>query len=155
MFRRLQVTEMKPVPTHYTAAADMVTGMAVVLDIANEEAELPSAATGDNLWVVDKERIANGCKAGMQLSDWDAEYVNVAEGDKVKLHNYYPGERFATDQVAQASDMTVGTYVQANTSGLWAKMSSGTANYVVCGDPIVEANGTLYPIMRIESVTVS
>ena len=155
MFRRLQVTEMKPVPTHYTAAAAMITGMAVVLDIANEEAELPAAATGDNLWVVDKERIADGCKAGMQLSDWDAAYVNVAQGDKVKLHNYYPGERFATDQVGVASDMTAGTYVQGNTSGKWAKVTSGTASYVVCGDPIVEANGTLYPIMRVEPVTVS
>ena len=149
MLRRLQVTEMKPVPTHYTAAAAMKTGMAVVLDIANGEAEFAGSATDENLYVVDKERIADGCKAGMNLSDWDAAYVDVASGDKVKLHNMYPGERFATDQVAQASDMTVGTYVRADTSGKWAKHTSAT-KYVVCGAPIVEASGTLYPIMRIE-----
>lgn len=150
MFRRLQVVEMKPVPTHYTAAADFVTGMAVVLDIANEEAEFAAAATDDNLYVVDKERIADGCKAGMQLSDWDSAYVNVAEGEKVKLHNMYPGERFATDQVAVPSDMTVGTYVEAGTAGKWVKNANAT-KYIVCGDPIVEANGTLYPIMRVEA----
>ena len=46
--------------------------------------------------------------------------------------------------------MTIGTYVEAGTAGKWVKNANAT-KYIVCGDPIVEANGTLYPIMRVEA----
>lgn len=115
MLRDNFVTLNKPIPATYKAASAMKTGMAVVIDDANKEVKLPAAATADNLYFVNKERIAQTAGSQAYKSDYDDLYVNIAEDEFVKIEKYYPGEEFLTD--AKGATATVGKVVLAGTDG--------------------------------------
>ena len=114
MLRDNFVTLNKPIPATYKAAADMQTGMAVVIDDANKQVKFPTTATADNLYFVNKERIAQTAGSQAYKSDYDPLYINIAEGEFVKIEKYLPGEEFFTDAKGTA---TVGKTVAAGTDG--------------------------------------
>lgn len=114
MLRDNFVTLHRPVPAIYKTDAAMKTGMAVVIDDATKTVKFPTAATADNIYFVDKERIAESALSQASLSDYDDLYVNLAKGDFAKLRSYIPGEEFFTDAKGTA---TVGKTVAAGADG--------------------------------------
>lgn len=98
MLRDLKYGLNKPVKTSYKAAQEMKTGVAVVIDDTTNTFDFPSETTSDNVYFVDKERVATGYKAGItNLSDYDDVYVNVSENEFAKLKSFTWGDEFATD----------------------------------------------------------
>lgn len=124
MLRELQVQFGKNIPATYKAATAMVTGMGVVID--GDEVKFPAEATAKDIFVVDKERIANGANVGyVQVSDYFADFVNIGADELVKIHAYHAPERFATDQFANGVDEE-STYLAVGTDGKWAESESAT-----------------------------
>lgn len=119
MLREFQTILNKPVNGMYKASEAMVTGMGVVKDEANTEVGFPESATASDIFVVDKEKVATGYKAGLELSDYDEAYTNVTEGELVKLKKYHEGESFGTDQYKEG--LTEGDAVAVGTDGKWVK----------------------------------
>lgn len=150
MLRDIRTLFDKPVPTSYKAAAEFKTGMAVVLNDADNAAQFAEAATSANLWFVDKERIPTGVNAGRQnLSDYEAEYVTVYAGDMVKLKKYLPGDEFATDAKGSA---TIGKTVEVGADGLLADAASASP-YLYVAD--YNDNGHVLMLIRVLDTPVA
>ncbi len=134
MLRDLQIKLNKPVYTMYKAAADMKTGMGVVIDYVNKTVKFPTAETAENIFIVDKERIPTGVNASRgDMSDYEEEFVTVKAGDFVKIPMPEGGERRATDQFAPTG-LTEGVAMAVNTNGKWVKAGSGVkSNFVFAG----------------------
>lgn len=98
MLRDLSYGLNKPVKASYKAAQSMKTGVAVVINDEEGTFDYPSDPTSENVYFVDKERVATGYKAGIaNLSDYDDVFVNVAENEFAKLKSFTWGDEFATD----------------------------------------------------------
>lgn len=121
MLRELINHGGKAAETTYVAATELKTGMGVVKTV-DGKAALPSEATADNIFLVDKERIPTGINAGRTyLSDYEAEFNTVAAGDRVKLPEYDFGEKFATSEYATAlAEGDIGKTLHVGTDGKWA-----------------------------------
>ena len=137
MLRCLRDHDQKSADATYKANAACVTGMAVIKDFANKLAKFPTAATGDNLFFVQKERYATGINAAYtDLSDYDTIYTNVAQGEFVVLYSFDYDEVFATDAFTGSTlvDADIGKTVVANTSGLLTPATStATSKYLFEG----------------------
>lgn len=133
MLRELKIQEMKPVRCDLKATTALVTGMGVVLDLANGKVKVPASASEDNIYVVDKERDLPITDARLNVADSDPAYNEYAADEFVKVKHYLRGERFATDQY-DAGTYNVGTtYLVVGTDGKWEAKSSGTSKYVFAG----------------------
>lgn len=145
MLREIMINEQKAVPAIYKAAAALKTGMGVVIDLATETADVPSAASSADIYLVDKERVPTGANAArVNFSDYEEEFNTVAKDELVKLHHYCAGEQFATDQFT--GTIEVGEAVEVGTNGKWAKATA--ASVYVCADPAhMDAGHTLLRII--------
>lgn len=136
MLRELQVTKDKPANAMYKSGEDdvVITGMGVVKKEATGTFEFPASATAADIFLVDKERIATGYKAGIEnLSDYDEEFVEVKPGEFAKLIAYYVGERFATDQVTGLDALVADTdRLAVGADGKWAK-ATAASKYIFKG----------------------
>lgn len=154
MLRELQVQELKPVKAQFAAASAMVVGMGVVIDRATGTVKKPTAATAVNIYVVDKEREAKGKNnIKTNFSDRFVDFVNISEGEKVKIHTYDVGDVFATDQTANINTLAAASYAKVGTDGKWAVSSDPTKFKVVgvyndAGNPMVEIE-----IVEVEPIT--
>ena len=133
MLRELQVTKDKPANSMHKAEKAVVTGMAVVKDKDNFIFKLPTDDdTVADLFFVDKERVPSGCNAARgDMPDYDADFVNVEKDEFAKLIAYYPGERFATDQI-EPSSLNKGDRLAAGTDGK-LKKATQASRYVFKG----------------------
>ena len=144
MLRELQVQELRPIKAQFKAASDMVVGMGVVIDRSNGTVKKPTAATSVNIYVVDKERDAKGKNnVKKYFSDRFTDFVNISEGENVKIHTYDVGDVFATDQTANINTLAAASYAKVGTDGKWAVSSDPTKYKVVgiyndAGNPMVE-----------------
>lgn len=131
MLRELQVTKDKPANSMYKAEADVVTGMAVVKADDAFTFKLPEADdTAADLFFVDKERVPSGWNTSRgDMSDYDEDFVNVKKDEFAKLIAYYPGERFATDQIEESS-LVAGDRLAAGTDGKLKKATAATSKYI-------------------------
>lgn len=130
MLRDLQANVGKVKNTMFKSAAKMVTGAAVVKDHTDMTFGFPEAATAENLFFVTKERIPTGINAGRgDMSDYDDDFVNIAEGEFCGLEQYTKGERFATDQYTKG-DLAVGDVVMADTTGKLVKATATTVKSI-------------------------
>jgi len=135
MLRNLQIKPNKPVVTTYKAEAQMVTGMGVVKDYANNTVKFPTAETADNIYIVDKEKYATGMYAGNEgnMSDYDTQFTTIAENELVKLHEPESGERRATDQYV-STGLTAGAAMSVGTDGKWKKATAALkSRYIYAG----------------------
>lgn len=143
MLREIQTILNKNIDSQYKAGEAMVTGMGVIKDYADKEVGLPAAETADGVFLVTKERIAKGSKAGMELSDYDDEYTLVEKDEFVKLPTYLAGEVFGTDQYV-STGLEVGDVVSVGTDGKWKKATATTvqSKYVFTGE-VIDGTTTL------------
>lgn len=134
MLRELQVIIGKPAVSSYKAGEETITtGMAVVKNETDKTFEFASAETAADLYFVDKERIPTGINAAREnMSDYDADFTTLVEGDFGKLINYLPGERFATDAYVETG-IVAGVRLSANTAGKIVKAATTVASKYVCG----------------------
>jgi len=125
MLRDLQVTLNKPVNTMYSADSDMKTGMAVVGNHDTKKADFPTAEIGIGLAFVDKERIPTGINTARgNMSDYDPDFINVAEGEMIKMVEFLPGDVFGTDQYV-TTGLAVNDMLASNTSGMLKRAAAG------------------------------
>lgn len=113
------------------AAVALKTGMGVV--ITSGKAALASAATGVDVFLVQKNRIATGVNAvRTEFSDYEEEFNTVKADEAVLLVKYHAGESFLTDQYA--TGLNAGERVVAGADGKWAKADTNvTSIYVFVG----------------------
>ena len=147
MLRDIIAHEQKAVPAYYKAAAELKTGMGVVVDVTDGTVDLPSAETADNIYLVDKERVPVGeMAARTQFSDYEVAFNTVASGEFVKLRHFDAGEEFATDAFTGA--IAKGDYVTVGTAGKWIKATASTVtSRYICVDPAHDDAG--HTLLRI------
>lgn len=140
MLRDIIAHEQKAVPAYYKAAAELNTGMGVVINISDGTVDFPSAEAASDIYLVDKERIPVGDMAARtQFSDYEEEFNKIAEGDFVKLRHYDAGEEFATDAFTGA--IAAGDLVSVNTEGKWVKAATSVSSRYVCVNPSHDDSG--------------
>lgn len=101
----------------YKAHAAMKTGYAVVKD-ADKVTAFPSAATGDELWFVNKARVPSGVNAARsEFSDFDANFNDVAQNEMIVLTKYKPGQIFGTDGTDALAAGDVGKVLVSGVDG--------------------------------------
>ena len=153
MLRELQVIKYKPAIASYKAGETTIsTGMAVVKNETDKTFEFASAETAADLYFVDKERIPTGVNAARgDISDYDADFTTLVEGDFGKLINYLPGERFATDAYVETGIAT-GVRLSANTAGKIVKAATNVESKYVCGGFYTD-NGHKLVIVEVSDTT--
>ena len=153
MLRELQVIKDKPAIASYKAGETTIsTGMAVVKNETDKTFEFASAETAADLYFVDKERIPTGVNAARgDISDYDADFTTLVEGDFGKLINYLPGERFATDAYVETGIAT-GVRLSANTAGKIVKAATTVESKYVCGGFYTD-NGHKLVIVEVSDTT--
>lgn len=152
MLRELQTVVGKNVDAMYKADVVMVTGMAVVKNYTDKTADMPAAATVDGFFLVTKERIPTGinCARG-DMSDYDANFTDIAIGEPVKLVTPLTGERYGVDQFT-ATDLVVGNSLMVGVDGKFAK--STVASKIIYGGTYVD-NGHTLAIIEFSSKEVT
>lgn len=135
MLKNLQVKPHKPVMTTYKAEADMATGMGVVKDYVNGTVGFPDTETADNIFIVDKERVATGINAGRgELSDYEEEFNTIKKDEFMKLHEPESDERRAVDQYV-ATGLVAGVAMAVGADGKWKKAATGIkSKFVYAGE---------------------
>lgn len=143
MVRELQVNVAKNVPSTCTAESELKTGMGAAYDIATDTVDFPTAAEGVNVFILEKERTPTGRNAGItNLSDYEEEFVTIAEDELCQRIPMYAGERYGTDQFAAAKP-TVGQNLVVGTDGKWVAAGSGAQSRFVCGGDYDDAGHAL------------
>lgn len=158
MIRDIRRNGAQPKDTMKKADAAMVTGMGVVIKDA-ATVKLPGAEEVANIYVVTKERVPSGVNAAkVDMSDYDADFVNIAKGEFVGLERYTDGEKFATDQF-KADDFQDGKLaglkgkpLSVGADGKWQK-STKASKYVF--EDIFMDNGHKLVLIRVESDAVA
>lgn len=151
MLRELQTIISTPANTMFSAGADLVTGMGVVKNESAKTVGVPSAETATGIYVVDKERVAQGVYSSVtDLPDSHDQFVKIKTGEMVKIKAYLAGERFATDQFV-STGLTVDNYVSVGTAGKWIKATSTVpSNFVYKGT--VTDNGATLAIVEVVAI---
>ena len=156
MIRDIRRNGAQPKDTMHKAGVALVTGMGVVIKDA-ATVELPKAETVANIYVATKERIPTGINAArVDMSDYDEDFVNIAEGEFLGLERYTNGEKFATDQYKEADfsgEVADGTPVSVGTDGKWQKLTTGSSKYVY--EKPFKDNGHDLIIIRVEADAVA
>ena len=147
MLREFKAGTGKVVHADYKAKAAMKTGMVVVLDESTKEAKFPAAATADELYFVDKERVPTGYNTARgDMSDYDENFVDVKAGEFVKLKSFREDAVIGVDCKSSTAP-TPGKVVAADTDGKLIDAASTIASsYLYLGD--VVDNG--HTLMRIK-----
>src|SRR5690606_8700553 len=98
MYRNLQNFFNKNANAMFFASEDSVRGRLVTADY--ESGTFSNAATPtDDLYVLDKEQIPSGVNVVFNyVSDYDAQFEDVKQGEYGILIKHVAGERFSTDQ---------------------------------------------------------
>lgn len=124
MLRNLKIQDYgHPVDADYmlNATNGAVTGMGVVItNAAAKEVGFPAEATADNVYFLDKERIPTGINAAYtNLPDTFEEFVQIKNGDLVKMRKYHSGEVLATDQInaSNVNAIVNATYLAVGADG--------------------------------------
>lgn len=155
MLRELQTQVGKNVDAMYKADVAMKVGMAVVKDFANKTADMPAAATKDGFFFVTKERVPTGINcAKTDMSDYDANFIDIAAGEPVKLISPAIGERYATDQFT-ATGLAVGNAVMVGIDGKFAKATATSVPTRFIYTGTVVENGHTLAIIEVSATTVT
>ena len=143
MYRRIKSNFGKVKDATFIAGETMKKGMLVVKNYANGEVELPAAATGTNVFIVDFDPAITGLLAVQDnVSDYDARMNDIAENDRVTLEVLQVGEEYGTDQFT-AAGIAVGDALQVGTDGKLAKKATGTSPLVATNIGYNDAGHTL------------
>jgi hypothetical protein len=155
MLRELQTQVGKNIDAMYKADVVMKVGMAVVKNFVDKTADLPAAATKDGFFFVSKERVPTGLNcAQFDMSDYDANFIDIAVGEPVKLIPLMIGERYATDQYV-ATGLSVGNALMVGADGKFAKATATSVpTRFIYGGTYVDAGHTL-AIVEVSAVTVT
>jgi hypothetical protein len=152
MLRELITNTGKIADATCTADVALVRGMAV--QKLNGEAVLPTAATGEGLFFVDKEQVPTGLDTLKgEISDYDDIFEKIAANSNCKLIKYYAGEQIATDQVT--GTIADGTYVVAGTDGKLKAAVAGNVAYAVSRGAYDDNGHALTKIEFVEAHTVA
>ena len=137
MLRTIIENDGKLVLGGFKTAGAYKTGMGVTKDEATGVATIPSAETGTNLYVLDKERIPTGVNAARtDMSDYDDDFNTYASGEQCKLRVFGANEKFAVDQYDATACVAAnaGKYAAVGTNGKWTIAASATdSEYVFLG----------------------
>lgn len=126
MLRELQVIGNKNVDAMYKAGAAMETGMGVVKSFADKTVDFPAAAASTNIFFVEKERVPTGLNAAKKdMSDYDDNFVKIAEGEMVELIAPVTGERYAVEAYVK-TELSEGDFLEVGTDGKWKKAAAAT-----------------------------
>jgi len=143
MYRRLKVNLGKNKDATFTAGEVMKKGMFVVKDYANGEVNLPAAATGTNVFIVDFDPdYVDFLSVRTNVSDYEDVMNDIADGAKVSLELLEVGEEYATDQFV-ATDIVVGSALSVNDEGKLVKKATGTSPLVATDIAYNDAGHTL------------
>lgn len=118
MIRDFRINGAKAPDAMHKAKVDMVTGMGVVKEDSTTDkfANIASAETVTDIFIVDKERVPSGinCARG-DMSDYDNDFVKIKANEPVSMDKYHAGEKFGTDQY----DDTITSDLALNTRVSW------------------------------------
>lgn len=153
MYKDIYVREFAPAISDFTLNANggARTGMACVIsNAATKEVALANGAT-DNIYVMDKERVATGINASYQnLPDSFEEFNVIADGESPILRKLIAGEVFGVDEEAIAN---VTTFVNAayltTADGKWTPSANAGADatkYAQTGRTTMVGGTKLYQI---------
>lgn len=120
----------KSAKANIKAGAVLATGMGVVLD--GTTAKLPTKATAEDIYVVNKARTLTGKDANLvEASDYLESFNKVAVDEYLVAENFDFGEEFATDQynVETVKAENKGKRVEVGTDGKWT-VGTSTSKYV-------------------------
>lgn len=140
MLRDIRTNGAKPADTTHKAGSEMKVGMAVIKNYAvtGKIVDFPTAETAENIYWVTKERVPTGINAARgDMSDYDSNFIDVAEDEFVKLEQYSEDDKFGTDQYVTtdfASGVNTGFVVSVGADGKVKKASTGIkSKYVYTG----------------------
>ena len=152
MLRELQVINGKNVDAMYKTDVALVTGMAVKKNFTDKTVDMPTAATVDGFFFVNKQRIPTGlnCARG-DMSDYDVNFTNVEIGEFVDLVTPMIGERYATDQFI-ATGLVDGVALMVGVDGKFAKATAPSR--FIYGGTFNDAGNTL-AIVEVSATTVT
>lgn len=154
MLRELQTVLNKNTPSNFKASVNMITGMGVMKDLTNNTLIFPTADTGVNIFLVNKERIPTGINtARFEMSDYDPNFVNITANEFVKVINPLNGERYGTDQFT-GTVPTPGDYIVVDTNGKWKAAGTGASSIFVFAGTYVDVNATLW-IIEVKQISRS
>lgn len=155
MLRELQTQNGKNIDAMYKADVAMKVGMAVVKNFVDKTADMPAAATADGFFLVTKERVPTGINcAKTDMSDYDANFIDIAIDEPVKLIPLMIGERYATDQYI-STGLSVGNALMVGVDGKFAKATSTTVpTRYIYGGTFDDAGHTL-AIVEVSATTVT
>lgn len=144
MLRRLQTVDGKNIDVMNVAGVELVRGMVVQKDLANKKAILPQSSKG--LFFVDRDVQPTGLMAYEgDISEYDERLDIVPANTRFQMEKMLPGERYATDQIAE--DLTIGDFLEANTDGTLKKAEADT-NLVYGG--VYNDNGHKLGIVEVQ-----
>lgn len=135
MLREFRVNGADAPSAMFQAAVELKTGMAVVKNYVDGTLELPSEATAEGLFLVQKAPILTGRDAALtDVSDY-YEPLNTVEAEEFAVaYSYRDDSAFGTDQYDAASltDDAAPCRVAAGTDGKWTK-ATGASKYLFVG----------------------
>lgn len=153
MLRELQTISGKNADAMLTAGEAMVRGMGVVK--SGTEAVLPAALTCDNIFFVTKETIATGLLSVQgELSEYTADFENIAEDEPVVLVKPFVGERYAVDQFATEKPVA-GDYLMVGTDGKFITAVSTNVSRFLCTGNYDDAGNACIAFEVVEPHTIS
>lgn len=156
MIRDFRINGAKAPDAMHKAKVDMVTGMGVVKEDSTTDkfANITSAETVADIFIVDKERVPSGinCARG-DMSDYDNDFVKIKANEPVSLDKYHAGEKFGTDQY----DETITSDLALNTRVAW---KNGLVTKATIASPYVfkgfhNDNGHLLAQIEVSDTAVS
>lgn len=152
MLRELIANTGKIADATYTADVALVRGMGV--QKLNGEAVLPTAVTGEGIFLADKEPIPTGLDSLRgEISDYDVIFEDIKLGEKLKLIKYGVGETFATDQVT--GTIASGTYAVVGTDGKFKAAVATNVAYVISRGAYDDNGHALTVFEGVEAHTVA
>lgn len=130
MLRELQTIVGKNADAMCTADVAMVRGMGV--QKSGGEAVFPAAKTCSNIFFVTKETIPTGLLSIQgELSEYTADFENIAVGEPVVLIKPMLGERYATNQFASTKPVA-GAYLMVGTDGKFVTAVTNDVSTFYC-----------------------
>jgi len=116
------------------------------------EAALVTAATGLNIFFVDRQQVSTGIDSLRgELSDYYTSFENIAINTACLLKSYTVGEEIATDQVTGTP--ADGTYLVAGTDGKVVAGTTGQVSYMISRGAFDDASNALYAIEFVNAHT--
>lgn len=148
MLRELQTNTGKVYDATNITTVDVVVGMGVVKDYTKDrEVGFPDAPTDKGVFLVTKEKRAEGIYAGLgEFSDYEDMFMEIKAGHGVKLVPPVFSERYATDQFTTGA--VKGDYLALGVDGKFAKSENAT-KFVYRGPKVVDTH-TLHVIEVVE-----